>query len=171
MTSDDIDLSLAHLQAELARIDLRIQREVRRWQLAGQDPSDTFRGLKVTDQEVLGLLARPFGASWGQTVDLEEEAGAFAAAEAEALRASQALVKAAARRGQTLRLGHLAATCGLDAFELDAFLICLAPTLDLRYERLYGYLQDDVTANRRQLEAAGLIGLPMMAGPAAGRAI
>ena len=38
------------------------------WQLAGQDPTDAFRGLKVTDQEVQGLLDRPFGASWGQTV-------------------------------------------------------------------------------------------------------
>jgi hypothetical protein len=99
MTSEDIDLSLAHLQADLARIDLRIQREVRRWQLAGQDPTDTFRGLKVTDQEVLGLLARPLGASWGQTVDLEEESGAFATAEAEALRASQAMGRQRAGAG------------------------------------------------------------------------
>ncbi len=148
MTSADEDLSLAHLQAELARLDVRIQREVRRWQLAGQDPTDTFRGLKVTDQEVDGLLARPFGASWGQTVDLAEEAEAYSAAEVEAWRTSQALVALASQHSQTLRLNHLAQACGLDPFEQDAFLICLAPMLDLRYERLYGYLQDDVTRRR-----------------------
>jgi ATP-dependent 26S proteasome regulatory subunit len=31
------------------------------------------------------------------------------------------------------------------------FLICLAPALDLRYERLYGFLQDDVTRRRPQV--------------------
>jgi hypothetical protein len=34
---------------------------------------------------------------------------------------------------------------GLDAFEWWAFCLCLAPALDLRYERVYGFLQDDVT--------------------------
>jgi len=33
-------------------------------------------------------------------------------------------------------------------FDVDALLVCLAPALDLRYEQLYGFLQDDVT--RRQ---------------------
>ncbi len=148
MEASNHDLSLTHLQAELARLDVRIQREVRRWQLAGQDPTDTFRGLKVTDEEVQGLLARPFGTSWGQSVDLADEAEAYLAAEVEAGRAGEALVELAAAQRQTLRLNHLAEAGGLDPFELDAFLICLAPVLDLRYERLYGYLQDDVTRRR-----------------------
>ena len=59
------DLSLVHLEAELARIDVLIRREVRRWQLAGQDPGDAFRGLYVSDAEADMLVARPFGASWG----------------------------------------------------------------------------------------------------------
>ncbi|GAA5193572.1 ATP-binding protein [Rugosimonospora acidiphila] len=33
----------------------------------------------------------------------------------------------------------------LDDTDLDALLICLAPEVDRRYERLYGYLQDDIT--------------------------
>jgi hypothetical protein len=56
--------------------------------------------------------------------------------------------QAAAQAGQTLRLPHLAATFGLDRFDLDVFLVCVAPHLDLRYERLYGFLQDDVTRRR-----------------------
>ena len=36
----------------------------------------------------------------------------------------------------------------LDPFDQDALLVCLAPDLDLRYERLYAYLQDDVTRRR-----------------------
>ncbi|HSD83471.1 MAG TPA: AAA family ATPase, partial [Anaerolineae bacterium] len=53
--------------------------------------------------------------------------------------------QAARQRSVVLRLQQLAATFQFDAFDLDAFLICLAPALDLRYERLYAYLQDDVT--------------------------
>ncbi len=37
---------------------------------------------------------------------------------------------------------------GLDQFDIDALLLALASELDLRYERLFGYLQDDVTRKR-----------------------
>jgi AAA+ superfamily predicted ATPase len=145
-TLSEADRNLQHLQAELGRIDILIRREVRRWQLAGQDPSDDFRGLYLSDDQAESLLARSFGASWGQMVELApEEAQAFASAQAEAAQRAEALAKTVRKQGQLTRLEHLAATFGLDRFELDAFLICLAPSLDLRYERIYGYLQDDVT--------------------------
>jgi hypothetical protein len=40
----------------------------------------------------------------------------------------------------------------LSPFEVDALLICLAPEIDLRYERLFGYLQDDVTKRRPSVD-------------------
>src|SRR5207247_5149547 len=46
------------------------------------------------------------------------------------------------------RLTRLAAAYGLDPFDVDALLIALGPDLDLRYERIYAYLQDDVTRKR-----------------------
>jgi hypothetical protein len=46
------------------------------------------------------------------------------------------------------RLRRLANLFELSAFDYEAFLICLAPDLDLRYERLYAYLQDDATRRR-----------------------
>jgi ATP-dependent 26S proteasome regulatory subunit len=145
----EIDLSLRHLEAELMRLDVLLHRENRRWQMAGQDPADAFRGLYVSEAEVDGLLARPFGSNWGQTVTLSpEEARAFDEAEAQAARQVQVLVEIAQNQGQTPRLIRLATAFGLDRFDLDILLICLAPALDLRYERLYGYLQDDVTRKR-----------------------
>lgn len=138
--------SLAHLQAELARIDITIQRQLRRWQVAGQNPHDAFRGLYISEIEVEGLLARPLGGNWGYQSDLTPgELGAFAQAENQAVRQAALLAEQLGCSGQTPPLYHLMSTFGLDRFELDALLICLAPTLDLRYERLYGYLQDDVT--------------------------
>ena len=71
-TNNVPDLSLEHLRAEFARIDLLLQRAVRRWQLAGQDQADAFRGLYVADAEVDHLMQRPFGSNWGEIVRLPE---------------------------------------------------------------------------------------------------
>jgi hypothetical protein len=143
-TLKEADLSLQHLQAELARIDILIQRAMRRWQLAGQDAADTFRGLYVSDTEAAHLLQRQFGANWGQTVPLPEmEERTFQQAEQQAILQARAI-----QRGQSTRLQGLVEAFGLNGFEKDILLICLAPAFDLRYEKIYGYLQDDVTRKR-----------------------
>src|SRR5262249_34392883 len=61
---------------------------------------------------------------------------------------SDARVAASLRHRVPLRLVVLAERFQLTRFDLDAVLICLAAELDLRYERLYAYLQDDVTKKR-----------------------
>jgi AAA+ superfamily predicted ATPase len=51
-------------------------------------------------------------------------------------------------------LEELARTFGLSDFDVDVLLVALAPELDLRYERLYAYLQDDVTSRRPTVDLA-----------------
>jgi len=131
------------------RVDVLLHRAVLRWQQAGQDPNDPFRGQYVSDAGAQALLRRPFGASWGQTVALNEREGqAYADALAQVEQVTQGIVESAEEEGHPLRLDHLARTFELTRFDRDALLICLAPTLDLRYGRIYGYLQDDVTRRR-----------------------
>ena len=96
----------------------------------------------------MNKAARPFGTNWGHAVAPNPAEAQWAAAEAQAAAEAAGLAAQAVAAGQRLRLYHLADAFGLDRFALDAFLICLAPTLDLRYERLYGFLQDDVTRRR-----------------------
>ena len=140
------NLNLQYLYAELQRIDALIQREVRRWQLAGQNPANNFRGLYISDDQAAALSERAIGTSWGQTVQLPvEEAQAYQAAVQAAEERTQVIVQKAERQGRLLRLRNLAALFSLDRFAVDTLLICLAPHLDLRYESIYGYLQDDVT--------------------------
>ncbi len=140
------DLNLHYLHAELQRIGALVQREVRRWQLAGQDPTDDFRGLYLSDAQAVALSERPVATSWGQTVALPpDEARAFADAVRVAEEHARRVEQKAKRLGQRLRLRHLRTVFALDQFSSDALLICLAPHLDLRYETLYGYLQNDVT--------------------------
>jgi AAA+ superfamily predicted ATPase len=49
-------------------------------------------------------------------------------------------------------LAWLQRTFGLSPFDLDVILIALAPEVDLRYERLYAYLQDDVSRRRPSVD-------------------
>ena len=47
---------------------------------------------------------------------------------------------------------HLSNLLALTDIDLAALLIVLAPDVDLRYERIYGYLQDDITRKRPSLD-------------------
>ncbi len=51
-------------------------------------------------------------------------------------------------------MAWLAATFGLTPLDLDILLITLAPEVDLHYEKLYGYVQDDVTRKRPTVDLA-----------------
>ena len=143
------DPSLQHLQAEMSRLDAILRRATRRAQVAGQDPADDLRGLRISDTEAGALSRRPFGAHWAQTVVLAPaEEKAFSSDESAARAAADQLIASARQSGESLRLVRLAQTFLFSRFDLDVFLLCIAPALDLRYERLYGYLQDDVTRRR-----------------------
>ena len=52
------------------------------------------------------------------------------------------------------KLGWVAAEYGLSGFDLDVILIALATELDLGYEKVFGYLQDDITCKRPSLDLA-----------------
>jgi SpoVK/Ycf46/Vps4 family AAA+-type ATPase len=111
------------------RLDLRLRLAVesQRGELT-ERARDPFRGLYISEAAVDELLA--------------------SAPPAEL--ASRLLTEPAAYASP--RLERLAELFELDAFDQDALLVCLAPDLDLRYERLYSYLQDDVTRKRPNVD-------------------
>lgn len=61
-------------------------------------------------------------------------------------------VRASLEGGAGLALPVLGKLFGLSAFELKAVVICLAPELRRKYDRLYAYLQDDITRKRPSVE-------------------
>ncbi len=141
--------SLQHLLAEMERIDLLIAALVAQARrLYTQD--EQFRGLYIAEDEVDALLDNPLGRPrWCQDDErikyiqtkLDHYAQQITIRKAESL-----------RRGIDLRLSNIQQFFELDPFEIDALLICLAVELDLRYERLYAYLQDDVTKKRPSVD-------------------
>ena len=143
--------SLQHILAELERVDLLIQAQIRRARQVYMADSE-FQGLCISEQEIDALLEQPLGMPrWATTSGplsmtevrskLDHLAGEIARRKAESL-----------RQDVTLRLEELALLFRLIPFDIDVLLICLASELDLRYERLYAYLQDDVTRKRPSVD-------------------
>ena len=137
------------MQDQLRRLDLLLA------QRAGQvrrrrpdDPLDAFRGLVVSDEDAADLVE-------GLAADREREAAPPPPDPGEAGGALEALERAIAERLSAtdprevmLPLPYLAHLFQLTPFEQQCLALCLAPSLDRRYERLYGYLEDDVTQKR-----------------------
>jgi ATP-dependent 26S proteasome regulatory subunit len=147
--------SVEQLLAELERVDLLIRSRVAQLRRAHGEDAD-FRGLYISEQEVDALLARPLGtpqwldaAAPGRWADID---AALAALDA-SLRA-RAAATAASGSGVALRLDRLATLFALERFDIDVLLVGLAGELDVRYERLYAYLQDDVTRKRPTVDLA-----------------
>ena len=119
---------------------------MRRWELAGQDISEKFRGLFVSEETIQDILRQPIGGNWGSiAVVSPEEDQQF---EQLQLQVNEEIInkrKEAKEKDINLRLDQFANIFNLTDFELDIFLTCLAPSLDTRYEKIYGFLQDDVT--------------------------
>lgn len=142
--------SQAHLLAELERIDLLVRAQVCRMRKGVAD-DEQFRGLYLSEQDVDALLDQPLGRPhWFPARD-EESAGIASRIDSLA-RVIRLRRNASLKLGIELRLDRLRRMFELDRFELDALLICVAVELDLRYERLYAYLQDDVTRKKPSVD-------------------
>ena len=139
-------LERRYLQAALTWLDARLELEVRRWQIAGRDPADRFRGLYISDQDALALThPQPASAASTHSSLTVDSLRALAEACDQALEALQQLEAESDALEVSLRLRNITSVFHLSPFEWKSFIICLAPALDLRYERIYSYLQDDVT--------------------------
>src|SRR5215472_3543884 len=146
---DAFENSLQHLLAELERIDLLIAAQVARArQLYTND--EQFRGLYISEEEVNALLKQPVGfPRWARG---QIALGDLAANLENISRQINDRKQLSVQRGIELRLHSLQHLFGLSSFEIDALLVCFAVEADLRYERLYAYLQDDVTKKRPSVD-------------------
>ncbi len=146
-----------YLAAEFELLNLLIRREVAGWRKrAAGEQSDLFKGVFISEGEVDELLAAISAQAEGAA------AGAAVTDESDALRAQASALRreiterrqAALAQGVYLPLAQLAHAFALTSLEEQLLLICLAPEFDLRYEKFYAYLQDDVARKRPSLGLA-----------------
>ncbi len=126
-------------------VDGRVRVGVARRRSDDPDPEDRFRGLYTPDSEVDRLLA-------GTRLPLLGDRPVEALAER--LEAVEAAADAAEAGGHDLRLRRLARSFDLIPFDTELLLVAMAPDLDPRFERLYGYLNDDVSRRRASIGLA-----------------
>jgi SpoVK/Ycf46/Vps4 family AAA+-type ATPase len=154
-TETDIDLNLAHLDAELSAVDVLLRRAVQKWRAAGQHNDDPLRGLHLSPEQASQLASRPVNFGWGDVSALTDETElAYADAFNRARNAATAVIEQAIQMQQPLQLVFLSEAFNLSRFEIDVLLFCVAPAVDARFGSLYGFLQDDVT---RRHATPGLI--------------
>lgn len=114
-----------YLQASLREIDRFIRDAFTVVQQAGGDPSSSLHGLVISESEVGSYLEQsalttpwPEGTLRLPELDLQNTDNPFS---------------------------RLAASFGLNTLDSIILLLSLAPEFDLRYERIYAYLQDDIS--------------------------
>ena len=134
--------SLDHLRDELARLDLVIERAVVQVRATNRSPASA--GSFVSSEEVQALLD-PRAAPGSVATDGPQERDALGGRIEEAEEDIGQKIAKSRESGVRLRLPRLARLFSLSRFEMDVLVMCLAPELDQKYRRLYGFLHDDVT--------------------------
>ena len=143
------DASLIHVLRRLELIETRVRAAVARRRTTDPETDDRFRGLYISQAHVDRLLAE-------KSAPAAPDAGA-----AKAREDIEAGADAAEHEGADLRLRRLARNFRLDEIDIELLLIAMAPDVDARFERLFGYLQDDVSRRRASIGLGlELCGLP-----------
>jgi ATPase family associated with various cellular activities (AAA) len=151
-----LDASVVHVLGRLDVVRLRVAAVVGARRAVDAAPDDPFLGLYLSDDRIDDILRN-------------DRVWVDAAVAGDQLQAMEAMADAAAAAGSELRLRALVDRFGLDALDVEILLTAMAPDVDDRFERYYGYLNDDVTRRRVSVGLAlGLAGVH--AAEAVGRA-
>jgi hypothetical protein len=132
------------LHTRMAALQRRVAASVAARRRHDPEPDDPFRGLYISDDAVDALLATDSGRL------LPPERGD----EPSSASVSPSATGSADATTPGDRLGELATRFELTPFDVALLVVSMAPDLDSRYERLYGYLHDDVTRRRASIGLA-----------------
>lgn len=142
---------LEHLADELRCLDLRIHHQVIKQRNKGQsNPLNQFRGLVLSEEEINGLLAQQVGQFYDEKLDESSDPELLAINRALAELETGIRERHTANLHQSISLPffNLSRIFHLTPLEEQCLIICLAPELDNKYEKLYAYLHDDITRKK-----------------------
>ncbi|HEV2915052.1 MAG TPA: AAA family ATPase [Pyrinomonadaceae bacterium] len=130
------------------RLKSRVEREKAERPQGGHNE---YSGLVLSEEEILSLLQ-----SWaGGEMLPGQGTQPRSLSEVNKLEGEiAARLNGSLEQGVRLSLHEVESRFGLTPFDSSVLVMCLAPELDLRYERLYAYLQNDVTSKRPTVDLA-----------------
>ena len=121
------------LRDRLTLLSQHVRQLVEQRRAGDSDPDNPYRGLYVSDEEAQVLA---------------DESGE------RAIESRMHGWKSSPVPQPDSRLGSLATSFDLDSLDLDLLVIALAPDIEPRFEKLYGYLHDDLTRRRASVGLA-----------------
>lgn len=130
----------AFLATQFARLDERIEREIRRMRARYELSLDEFRGLYVSDEQVDRLVAQR-----SETPDTPAPATPSPATDRAVPENPPCRYVSDGAGEECTRWRELATRFALSPLEQDLLLIGAACDTDLRYETLFAYLNNDIT--------------------------
>lgn len=149
--AEPLGSSYQHLLLEVAWVELAVRQQLAKIPRTTGD-TEQWKGLVISEAEVTELLERPHGSPpfAARPGNRAAETSTDAAAEFRSgllLRRQETL-----KQGTELRLVTLQRRFGLSELDLRCLVVCVAPEVDPRFERLFAYLQDDVTRKAPSVE-------------------
>lgn len=119
-----------HMLAELEWLKLVLHRQVMRLRAGGLLVENDFRGLYVPDEQVNAILNNPEAGAGKQILEGRDE------------------IDERMDSSSSLPLARLRDSLNLSPFEMRALVACAAPEVDLAFEALFAYVQNDVNRKR-----------------------
>ncbi len=151
--------SWEYLSDELKRLDLVIRLQVvKQRKLHTENPLGQFKGLVLSEEEITSLLAGVNnslieGAKRVSSLDPDDSGSQRLVMDLDQLESQINERRAISlKEGIYLSLSQLSQLFNLTVFEEQCVVICLAPELDRKYEKIYAYLQDDVTRKKPSVD-------------------
>ena len=145
--------SRAHLCDEMRRLDVLLNLHIARQRCDQTRASfNEFRGLFLAEDEIdllVGATPRHPGRPSTPETDAERRLSPVIAQLDHQIAQKTSL---ALEHCVHLALPRLVRLFQLTPFDVDTLLVCLAPELDRKYEKLYAYLQNDITCKKPSLD-------------------
>ncbi|HEY9206911.1 MAG TPA: ATP-binding protein [Candidatus Methanoperedens sp.] len=141
---------------EIQRIDQIIRTNIDKWKKEHSKDANEFPGLCITENELNGILQSPM-------YELEPGSNNEQIQTIQTISESENFYEDLEKEKYP-RLQNLQDLFQLVPFEVEVLLICLASELDLRYEKLYSYLQNDITRKRPTVDLLINLLSPSLAG-------
>lgn len=135
--------SLEHIVDEMKRIDLLIRLMFHRVNQQFSKTSE-YHGMFISEQEIDILLGKTL-----RMASVPDDHAKETLSHIETLKNHSEHMKAVSREKDIgLSLDRLSRQFHLNAWDTDILLLCLAPELDVSYEKIYAYIQDDLTRKK-----------------------
>jgi ATP-dependent 26S proteasome regulatory subunit len=142
-------ISVLHLIAEMERIDVKLRLmaiKARSEDLYGKDR--LFRGLYISDLEISTLLDKGINSDDTNSAQSEKSNSNLLQELANIEGEIKALKSDSASSGHPLRMEKLMKYFHLSDCEKEILMVAMLPEIDADSERLFSYVQDDVTRKR-----------------------